>query len=134
MPKESYDPKLSQAGFMDLVCALQERLKTPDGTTTLATMPEVQRDAALRLGEAAKAYVDVVEGRADQSSDLMEKVVKALMTHKMVVMCDVIFRSRLHQMSEVNCTAGKSLASYCNRSRVGTDGDINADVLAPMRI
>lgn len=89
MPKESYDPKLSQAGFMDLVCALQERLKTPDGTTTLATMPEVQRDAALRLGEAAKAYVDVVEGRADQSSDLMEKVVKALMTHKMVVMCDV---------------------------------------------
>ena len=65
MPNGSYDPKLSEAGFMDLVCALQERLKTTDGRSTLEEMPEAQRDAAFRLGEAAKAYVNAAEGRAN---------------------------------------------------------------------
>lgn len=63
MPNKTYDPKLSDAGFMDLVCAIQERLRTPDGRKALAAMPEAQRVAAFRLGEAAKGYVDAVEGR-----------------------------------------------------------------------
>lgn len=66
MPNGSYNPKLSEAGFMDLVCAIQEQLRTTDSRKTLDAMPEAQRDAALRLGEAAKAYVDLVEGRADR--------------------------------------------------------------------
>lgn len=67
MSNRNYDPKLSQAGFMDLVCAIQERLETPDGSKCLGAMSGAQRDAARRLVEAAKAYVDVVEGRADRT-------------------------------------------------------------------
>jgi hypothetical protein len=59
-----YDPKLSQAGFMDLVAALQAQLKTPDTRKLLAGVPPAQREAALQLGAVAKNYVDVVEGRS----------------------------------------------------------------------
>lgn len=63
MPNDSYDPPLSQAGFMDLVCTLQARLKTPESIKTLDAMPQAQRDAARQLETAAKNYVEVVEGR-----------------------------------------------------------------------
>lgn len=72
MPQKSDDPKLTEAGFMDLVSALKERLKTPDGQKILAGMPEAQRAAAVRLGETAKAYVDVVEGRVSTQAGLSE--------------------------------------------------------------
>lgn len=49
---------------MDLVCAIQELLKTPESSIVLADMPVAQRDAAIRLGEAAKAYTEVVEGHS----------------------------------------------------------------------
>ena len=68
MSNRSYNPKLSEAGFMDLVCAIQERLRSTDCLKTLDAMPEAQRDAALRLGVAAKAYVYVVEGRKTRAS------------------------------------------------------------------
>ena len=55
--------KLSDAGFMDLVCTIQQYLRTPDGLKALAAMPEAQRDAAFRLGDAAKGYVEAVGGR-----------------------------------------------------------------------
>lgn len=64
MPNGSYDPKLSEAGFMDLVCAIKEFLKTPESRLALDDMPVAQRDAAIQLGEAARAYVDAVEGGA----------------------------------------------------------------------
>lgn len=63
MPNGDYDPPLSQAGFMDLVCALQARLKEPEAMKTLEAMPQAQQDAALRIEAAAKNYVEVVEGR-----------------------------------------------------------------------
>lgn len=62
MPNENYDPKLSEAGFMDLISAIQALLKAPDSCKLLETMAEAQRAAAMRVGEAAKSYVDVVEG------------------------------------------------------------------------
>lgn len=63
MPNESYDPKLSAAGFMDLACAIQQYINTDDARKIIQTMPKVQRDAVYRFIEAAKNYVDVVEGR-----------------------------------------------------------------------
>lgn len=63
MSSFDYDPKLSEAGFMDLVIALQSRLKTDDSVLLLSRMPPAQRGAALQLGVVAKNYVDVVEGR-----------------------------------------------------------------------
>lgn len=72
MPNERYDPELSKAGFMDLVCAIQERLNNPDGRKTLEAMPADQRKAAVRIGATAKTYVDVVEGRSNGSSDQSE--------------------------------------------------------------
>lgn len=63
MSSSNYDPKLSQAGFMDLVVALQSQLKTADSLLLLSRMPSAQREAALQLGVAANNYVDVVEGR-----------------------------------------------------------------------
>lgn len=62
MSISNYDPKLSQAGFMDLVIALQSRLKTADSVLLLSRMPPAQRDAAFQLGVVVKNYVDVVEG------------------------------------------------------------------------
>lgn len=62
MSNGSYDPQLSQAGFMDLVCAIQERMKTADSKKILAAMPQAQQDAAWQLEAAAKNYVEVVEG------------------------------------------------------------------------
>ena len=58
---ENYDPKLSQAGFMDLVCALQTQLKTADSALLLASMPRAQRVAVEQLQATAQAYVNVVE-------------------------------------------------------------------------
>lgn len=63
MPIQNYDPKLSEAGFMDLVLALQSQLKAADSMRQLSCMPPIQREAALQLGALAKNYVDVVEGR-----------------------------------------------------------------------
>lgn len=63
MTSSNYDPNLSQAGFMDLVVALQSRLKTADSVLLLSRMPSDQREAALQLGFLAQNYVDVVEGR-----------------------------------------------------------------------
>ncbi|MCY1165278.1 hypothetical protein D9M73_51810 [compost metagenome] len=60
----NYDPPLSQAGFMDLVCALQADLKLPHSLKILSTAPQAQREAALQVGAAAKNYVEVVEGRS----------------------------------------------------------------------
>lgn len=48
---------------MDLVCALQAHLKTPDAVNALETMPSAQREAATRIGQSVKKYVDLVEGR-----------------------------------------------------------------------
>lgn len=64
MPTRKYDPRLSQAAFMDLVVALQAQLNTPDATKILAAMPQDQREAALQLGVLSKNYVDLVEGRS----------------------------------------------------------------------
>ncbi len=61
MANEKCDPSLSQAGFMDLVCALQAQLKTTDALNLLAAMPNAQREAAMRLGDAATNYVNVVQ-------------------------------------------------------------------------
>ena len=63
MPNDNYDPPLSQAGFMDLVCTLQILLKTPESIKTFESMSQPQRNAALQLETAAKNYVDLVEGR-----------------------------------------------------------------------
>lgn len=60
----NYDPPLSQAGFMDLVCALQANLKFPCSIKILSTAPQAQQAAALQVGAAAKNYVEVVEGRS----------------------------------------------------------------------
>lgn len=64
MANSEYDPPLSQAGFMDLIGAILARLKEPDGISTLAAMPQIQRYAALQIGLLAQNYVDVVEGRS----------------------------------------------------------------------
>lgn len=64
MSSSIYDPKLSQAGFMDLVAALKSQLNFQDSVLLLSRMPPAQREAALQLGVVAKNYVDVVEGRA----------------------------------------------------------------------
>lgn len=63
MSSSIYDPKLSQAGFMDLLVALQSQLKTDYSVLLLSRMPPVQREAVLQLGVVAKNYIDVVEGR-----------------------------------------------------------------------
>lgn len=60
---KNYDPLLSQAGFMDLVCALIERLEQPESKVLLNSMHQAERQAALQLGTAAKNYIDVIEGR-----------------------------------------------------------------------
>ena len=60
----NYDPPLSQAGFMDLVLALQANLKLPDSIKLLSTAPQAQQAAASQIGAAAKNYVEIVEGRS----------------------------------------------------------------------
>lgn len=72
MPNESYDPQLSKAGFMDLVCAIQERLNNPDARETLEAMSAPQRKAAVRIGATAKTYLDIVEGCANGPTDHSE--------------------------------------------------------------
>lgn len=62
MQEANYDPQLSQAGFMDLVCAIQQRMKTADAKKTLAAMPQDQQEAAWQLEAAAKNYVEAIEG------------------------------------------------------------------------
>lgn len=63
MSSSNYDPKLSQAGFMDLVVALKSQLKTDDSMLMLSRMPPALREVALQLGVVAKNYIDVFEGR-----------------------------------------------------------------------
>jgi hypothetical protein len=58
-----YNPKLGQAGFMDLVVALDAHLKTPDSVALLACMPQDQREAALLLGDVACKYIALIESR-----------------------------------------------------------------------
>lgn len=65
MSNDNYDPTLNNAGFMDLVCALQAHLKNPDEIKLLAAMPHAQRHAALQLDAAAKHYIDVVQGHSE---------------------------------------------------------------------
>jgi hypothetical protein len=67
MANGKYDPKLSEAGFMDLVLALQQQLKQPDTRKLLATKPPGQVAAIRALERAAIAYVDVAEGRGEKS-------------------------------------------------------------------
>lgn len=64
----NYDPKLSDAGFMDLIIAIQTLIQSPDGCKCIETMAEAQRAAVQRVGDAAKSYVDVVEGCAERST------------------------------------------------------------------
>lgn len=78
MPTGKYDPKLSQAGFMDLVVAIQAQLEATDATKLMASMPVDQREAARLLDAAAKTYVAVVEGRSvpySESQAAAEKIV-----------------------------------------------------------
>ena len=56
-----YDPKLSQAGVMDLVVALAAQLVTPDSKLLLAGMPHAQREAVYKMQATLKHYVNVVE-------------------------------------------------------------------------
>lgn len=63
MSGSNYDPKLSEAGFMDLVCALMARLDQPASKARLEAMHPAERQAALQLGTAARNYLEVVEGR-----------------------------------------------------------------------
>ena len=63
MASQEYDPPLSQAGFMDLVGALEKLLKTEHSLKSLERMPAEQRDAAMRLGDAAAHYRLIVEPR-----------------------------------------------------------------------
>lgn len=49
---------------MDLVLAIQAELESVNSKKLLSEMPEIQRQAALKLGVDAKNYVAVAEGRS----------------------------------------------------------------------
>lgn len=63
MSTTEYDPRLSEAGFMDLIGAIEKLLKTDASLKSLETMTEEQRDAAMRLGDAAAHYRSIVAPR-----------------------------------------------------------------------
>lgn len=63
MGSKDYDPPLSRAGFMDLVCALIKQLELPETKALLNSKHPVEKQAALQLGTAAKNYVEIIEGR-----------------------------------------------------------------------
>ena len=58
----SYDPKLSEAGFMDLVVALTNRFKKADMLAWREKALTAQGNAALQLEIAAKSYIAAIEG------------------------------------------------------------------------
>jgi len=89
MANEIYDPNLSEAGFMDLISAIQALLNTPDSKKLLEAMPEAQRAAAMRVGEAAKSYVDAVEGSAEPFTIRSNKDLQSADLEKMALAVEV---------------------------------------------
>lgn len=63
MSGSTYDPKLSEAGFMDLGCTMMARLDQPTSKARLEAMHPAERLAALQLATAARNYLEVIEGR-----------------------------------------------------------------------
>jgi hypothetical protein len=61
-----YDPKLSQAGIMDLIMTLEAQIKDEfvNEPRLVARMPHAQSDALEQLQKMCRHYIDVVEGRA----------------------------------------------------------------------
>ncbi len=64
-----YDPKLSEAGIMDLVVALAKQIETPDSRAIVERMPKARRDAVALLLAACRHYVDTIEGRKKEYQD-----------------------------------------------------------------
>ena len=63
MTANAYDPLLSEACFMDLVGAIEKLLKTDASLKSLERVPSQQRNAAMRLGDAAAHYRSIHEPR-----------------------------------------------------------------------
>ncbi len=63
MTTQEYDPRLSEAGLMDLVGAIEKLLKTDVSLGSLEKLPSEQRDAVMRIGDAAAHYRSLVEPR-----------------------------------------------------------------------
>lgn len=82
MAHGNYDPKLSEAGFMDLVIALQALLKMPDAKVMLGNIPPAQQKAALQLENAANHYLDVVEGRGQHALPMGTQIFTVTQGHE----------------------------------------------------
>lgn len=60
-----YDPKLSEAGFMDLVSCITKRINSNSLKLEISTKPEAIQEAVNFLKIAAANYIIAIEGGAD---------------------------------------------------------------------
>ena len=109
---DTYNPPLSEAGFMDLILAIQTLLKEPSCTKLLAQMPTQQRAAALQVGLAAKSYVDLLE----RQGNAINPMLMASMNAQSKTLADHM--ARLNRVLTIN---GQQLAvpQYVNRTVSG---------------
>jgi hypothetical protein len=56
-----YDPKLSEAGFMDLVLELRKQFKREDTQAFIRKKPLIVADSLRDLERVVNAYIDIVD-------------------------------------------------------------------------
>lgn len=56
------DPRISEAGLMDLACAVVKVVQSPEAADHFQNRPTVLKEAAIRLQLAAENYVEVAGG------------------------------------------------------------------------
>ena len=64
-----YNPRLNDAGFMDLVCQIVKVAGSSDASASLHKSPGKQRKAAIQLQLAAEQYIEAVESVEESTQD-----------------------------------------------------------------